>query len=78
MPPPPRGWGRGGGPPPAAGHAASSAGVATGVGVLTEHSQTVEGDAANMAKEIAKTLASFFVQQGWITQDQAERARFDP
>jgi uncharacterized protein DUF4410 len=62
----------------AAGHAASSAGVATGVGVLTEHSQTVEGDAANMAKEIAKTLASFFVQQGWITQDQAERARFDP
>ena len=50
----------------AAGRAATSATVGGTTGVLTERSQTVEGDAANMAKEIAKTLRQFFIQQRWI------------
>jgi hypothetical protein len=50
----------------AAGRAASSAVVGGGTSVLAERSQTVEGDAANTAKEITKTLEQFFVRQGWI------------
>src|SRR5262249_53845234 len=50
----------------AAGHAGTSGvgGGATGGG--TGRAQRVEGDAANMAKEVTKTLRQFFVQQGWI------------
>ncbi len=59
----------------AAGRAAQSAAVAGGVGVLSERSQTVEGDAKNMAHEITKVLARFFAEQGWITAEQAEKAK---
>jgi hypothetical protein len=41
----------------------SAVGVATGVAV----SDDVEGDGDRMAKAIAKQLATFFVQQGWIS-----------
>jgi Domain of unknown function (DUF4410) len=50
----------------ATGRAATSAAVGGGTTLLTERQQTVEGDAANMAKEIRKTLEQFFVRQGWI------------
>jgi hypothetical protein len=50
----------------AAGRAAASAAVSGGTSVLTERSQSVEGDAANMAREIRKTLEQPFVHQGWI------------
>ena len=58
-----------------AGRAAQSAAVAGGVGVVSERSQTVEGDARNMAHEITKVLAQFFAGQGWITAEQAEQAK---
>jgi hypothetical protein len=41
----------------------SAAGVATGVTM----SGDVEADGERMAKAIAKQLAAFFVQQGWIS-----------
>ena len=50
----------------AAGRAVTSAVVSGGVGLATEHSQTVEGDAAHTAEEIAKVLKKFFAEQGWI------------
>ena len=49
-----------------AGRAASSAAVSGGVGLATERSQTVEGDAKHTADEIAKVLKKFFAEQGWI------------
>ena len=49
-----------------AGTAATSGGVAGGVGLVTAHSQTVEGDAKNTADEIVKVLKKFFAEQGWI------------
>src|SRR5262245_48674433 len=55
----------------ATGRAAESAAVSAGVGLATERSQTVEGDAANAAKTIAKQLGQMFVQQGWIQPEQA-------
>ena len=51
----------------AAGRAATSAMVSGGVGIATERSQGVDGDAKHTAEEIAKTLKKFFVEQGWIT-----------
>ena len=51
----------------AAGSAAGAAAMSTGVGIATEFSQTVEGDARHAAQEITKTLKKFFVEQGWIT-----------
>ena len=50
----------------ASGMAAESAAVATGVGIATARSQTVEGDAQHTADEITKQLKKFFVEQHWI------------
>ena len=51
----------------AAGRAASSALVSGGVGIATERSQGVDGDAKHTAEQITQTLKKFFVEQGWIT-----------
>jgi hypothetical protein len=56
----------------AAGTVATSAAVSTGVGVFSELSQTVEGDAKHTAEEIAKVLKKFFAEQGWISPEQAK------
>jgi hypothetical protein len=56
----------------AAGRAATSAVVSGGVGIATEFSQTVQGDAKHTASEVAKQLRKFFAQQGWIPADQAK------
>jgi hypothetical protein len=40
-------------------------------------SQTAEADAQHTAREIAKELAKFFVEQGWITQDAANKLFWD-
>jgi Domain of unknown function (DUF4410) len=56
----------------AAGTVAASAAVSTGVGVFSELSQTVEGDAKHTAEEIAKVLKKFFAEQGWISPEQAK------
>jgi len=61
----------------AAGRAAQSAAVAGGIGLASERSQTVEADTQHAAREIAKQLAKFFVEQGWITQDQADKLFWD-
>ena len=61
----------------AAGLAASRAAVAGGVGAATALSQTVEADVQHGAKQIAKELAKFFVQQGWIAQEQADKLFWD-
>src|SRR4029077_15211783 len=50
----------------ASGMAGESAAGATGVGVLTARSQTVEADAKHTADQIAKQLKNFFVEQHWI------------
>jgi hypothetical protein len=50
----------------ATGRAAESAAVATGVGVLSARSQTVEGDAKHTADQVVKELKKLFVQEGWI------------
>jgi hypothetical protein len=60
------GMGPMGGMGAAAGRAASGAAVSAGIGLATERSQTVEGDARNTAEEITKVLRKFFAQQGWI------------
>ena len=62
-----------GGAGAAAGRAATSAAVSGGVGLASERSQTAEADAQHAAREIAKELAKFFVEQRWITQDQADQ-----
>ncbi len=50
-----------------AGHAAVSTLVSGGVSAASEKfSANVEADAKRTAKEIAKRLGEFFVQQGWI------------
>ena len=59
----------------AAARAAGSAAVAGAVGIMSARSQTVEGDAKNMAHEITKVLARFFAEQSWITAEQAEKAK---
>ncbi len=51
-----------------AGRAATSAAVSAGVGLATERSQTVEGDAKHTADEITKVLKTFFADQGWIAR----------
>jgi Domain of unknown function (DUF4410) len=56
---------------------AKSAAVATGVGLATERQQTAEADVKHAAREIARTMAKFFVEQGWITQDQADKLFWD-
>ena len=56
---------------------ATHAAVVGGVGVATALSQTVEADVKHGAKQIAKDLAKLFVQQGWITQEQAEKLFWD-
>jgi len=61
----------------AAGMAASHAAAAGGVGVATALSQTVEADVKHDAKQIAKELAKLFVEQGWITQKQADKLFWD-
>jgi hypothetical protein len=48
------------------GAAATSAATSAGVGVMTERSQTVEGDARHTADQITQVLKKFFVEQGWI------------
>jgi hypothetical protein len=49
------------------GHAAVSTVVSGGVSAASEKfSANVEADAKRTAKEIAKRLGQFFVQQGWI------------
>jgi hypothetical protein len=50
----------------AAGRAVVSAAASTGVGIASESSQTVEGDAKHTAEEIAKVVKKFFAEQGWI------------
>ena len=55
----------------AAGRAVMSAAASTGVGLATEHSQTVEGDAKHTADEITKVLKKFFADQGWISPELA-------
>jgi len=61
----------------AAGLAASHVAAAGGVGVATSLSQTVEADVKHGAKQIAKELAKLFVEQGWITQKQADKLFWD-
>jgi len=61
----------------AAGIAASHVAAASGVGVATSLSQTVEADVKHGADQIAKELAKFFVQQGWIAQEQANKLFWD-
>jgi hypothetical protein len=61
----------------AAALAGARAGAAGGLGVATELSQTVEADVQHSAKQIAKDLAKLFVQQGWITQEQADKLLWD-
>ena len=61
----------------AAGLAASHVTAAGGVGVATGLSQTVEADVKHGAKQIAKELAKLFVEQGWITQKQADKLFWD-
>ena len=61
----------------AAAVAGSRAGAAGGLGVATELSQTVDADVKHSAKQIAKDLAKLFVQQGWITQEQADKLSWD-
>ena len=61
----------------AAGLAASHAAAAGGVGVATSLSQTVEADVRHGAKQIAKELATLFVEQGWIAQEQADKLFWD-
>jgi len=45
--------------------------------VATELSQTFDGDVQHSAKQIAKDLARLFVQQGWITQEEADKLSWD-
>lgn len=66
-----------GGAGAAAGRAATSAAVSGGIGLASERSQTAEADTQHAAREIAKELAKFFVEQRWITQDQANKLFWD-
>jgi hypothetical protein len=66
-----------GGAGAAAGRAATSAAASTGIGLASERSQTAESDAQHAARAIAKELAKFFVEQGWITQDQANKLSWE-
>jgi len=52
----------------ALGHAASSAALSAGVGIASERNQTVQGDAQNVAKEIAKQIKELFAKEGWISK----------
>jgi Domain of unknown function (DUF4410) len=52
----------------AMGHAASSAALSGGVGIASERNQTVQGDAQNVAKEIAKQIKELFAKEGWISK----------
>ena len=61
----------------AAGLAASHVAVAGGVGAATALSQTVEADVQHGAKQIAKELAKFFLQEGWIAQEQNDKLVWD-
>ena len=61
----------------AAAVAGSRAGAAGGLGVATELSQTVDADVKHSAKQIGKDLAKLFVEQGWITQEQADKLSWD-
>jgi hypothetical protein len=61
----------------AAGRAATSAAASTGIGIASERSQTAEADAQHAAREIAKQLAQLFVEQGWISQEQANKLFWD-
>jgi hypothetical protein len=61
----------------AAGVAASRVAAAAGVGTVGARSQTVEADVQHGAKQIAKELAKFFVEQGWIAQEQADKLFWD-
>ena len=63
------GMGPMGGVGAAAGRAATSVAVSAGVGLATERSQTVEGDAKHTADEIAKVLKKFFAEQGWVSPE---------
>src|SRR5438876_8286783 len=55
----------------AAGRAVMSAAASTGVGLATEHAQTVEGDAKHTADEITKVLKKVFARPGWISPELA-------
>lgn len=52
----------------AMGHAASSAAGSGGAGIASERNQTVQGDAQNVAKEIAKQIKELFSREGWISK----------
>ncbi len=65
-----------GGADAAAGRAVGAA-VAAGIGVASERSQTAEADTKHAARAVAKDLAKFFVEQGWITQEQANKLFWD-
>ena len=51
--------------------------LSAGIGFASERSQTAEADAQHAAREISKELATFFVEQGWITQDAANKLFWD-
>jgi len=61
----------------AAGLAASHVAVAGGVGAASTLSQTVEADVQHGARQIAKELAKFFLQEGWIAQEQYDKLFWD-
>src|SRR5262245_45295650 len=61
----------------AAVRAATTAAAWSGIGFASERSQTAGADAQHAAREIAKELAKFFVEQGWITQDAANKLFWD-
>jgi hypothetical protein len=62
----------------AAGRAATTAAALAGIGFASERSKTAEADAQHAAREIAKELAKFFVEQGWISQDTAKQTLLGP
>src|SRR5262245_26549857 len=57
--------------------AATTAAASAGIGFASERSQTAEADAQHAARAIAKELAKFFVEQGRISQDTADKLFWD-
>jgi len=46
--------------------------VGAGVGVASEYSQNVEGDARRTAQAVAEQLKPFFIHEGWMTEDKED------
>jgi hypothetical protein len=62
-----------------AGAVAGRAAVSLGVGIVSETagqewSDSVEAEAKRSAKAVAKKLAEFFLQEGWVTQEAVDNA----